>query len=116
MPGPRTLCELRAAWLEIDDESRVNEFLSMDLWQNSLQACGFKSIKLHSEKKIEYFSTVRDLMHSIKAVGANVKKAGVIKHTRKSQLEKLYRAYEIYRTSGGDIPATWDIICGVAKK
>ena len=116
VPGPKTLCELRDAWLQIDTEPRVNDFLSLDAWQNSLQACGFKTIKLHSEKKIEYFTTVRDLMHSIKAVGANVKKAGVIKHTGKSQLQQLYRAYEIYRNSEGNIPATWDIIYGVVEK
>ena len=55
-------------------------------------------------------------MHSIKAVGANKKKAGVIKHTGKSQLQQLYRAYEIYRNSEGNIPATWDIIYGVVEK
>ena len=141
VPGPRTLCELRAAWLEVDGEPRVNEFLSMDLWQNSLQACGFTSVDLHNKEKIEYFSTVKGLMHSIKSVGANIKKPSIknpstkktsliepstkgtnlkesraLMYTRKSQFEQLYRAYDTYRTTEGDIPATWDIIYGVAKK
>ena len=96
----KTLCHFADTWLQIDTEQRVNDFLSLDAWQNSLQACGLKPLSC-IVKKIEYFTTVRDLMHSIKAVGANVKKAGVIKHTGKSQLQQLYRAYEIYQPVKG---------------
>lgn len=116
VPGPRTLNELRAAWSEVDSTPRINEFLPLDHWQDSLRSCGFTAINIQRNKRIEYFSTVKDLMHSIKAVGANVKKSRDQIFTGKKQFEQLYNAYEKYRTSQGEIPATWDIIYGVAVK
>ena len=116
VPGPRTLNELQTAWLQVDSTPRINEFLPLDNWQDSLQSCGYTAINIQRNERIEYFSTVKDLMHSIKAVGANVKKAGYQTYTGKKQFEQLYNAYEKYRTSQGEIPATWDIIYGVAVK
>ena len=116
VPGPRTLHELRAAWLQIDSEPRINEFFSIDLWQDSLLSCGFTSVSLERIEKMQYFPSVKDLMRNIQAVGANVKKTGISRYTGKSQFKQLHSEYEKYRTPQGLVPATWDIIFGAAVK
>lgn len=116
VPGPRTLHELRAAWAQIDCEPRINEFFSIDLWQDSLLSCGFTSVNLERIEKMQYFPSVKDLMRNIQAVGANVKKTGISSHTGKSQFEQLHSEYEKYRTPQGLVPATWDIIFGATVK
>jgi malonyl-CoA O-methyltransferase len=116
VPGPRSLQELRAAWSEVDSQPRINEFFSIDLWQDSLRSCGFTSVNLEAIEKIQYFPSVKHLMRNIQAVGANVKRAGVSQFTGKSQFQQLYSEYEKHRTENGVVPATWDIIFGTAVK
>jgi malonyl-CoA O-methyltransferase len=117
LPGARTLYELRDAWEQVDTEPRINHFFTTDQWRLSLQSCGFEKIELDQTTKIEHFPSVRDLMKTIKAVGANIQKGDKPKpFVGRSQFDRMYKAYEKYRTEQGEIPATWDIIYGVVVK
>ena len=117
VPGPRTLFELRDAWVQIGSAAPINHFFDIEQWRHSLQSCGFEKIELYQTIKVAYYPSVRDLMKSIKTVGANIQKGEKPKpFVGRSQFDRMYKAYEKYRTEQGEIPATWDIIYGVVVK
>jgi len=117
VPGPETLWELRDAWAQINGDVHINRFFQSCQWQSALHRAGFRQIDLYSATKVEYHQSVRDLLISLKTVGANNSNNGKSKQlTGKSQFKRLYNGYEQYRTSQGKIPATWDIISGSVVK
>ena len=65
----------------------------------------------------EEHESVRELFLALKNMGAHNNNAGKVTHmTGKQQLKALYNAYEIYKLPNGQLPATWEIIFGVAFK
>jgi len=117
IPGPRTLWELRKIWADIDKDIHINRFLSVGQWQLALEASGFTHIQLSNVTKMDYHASAKDLLWSLKAVGATNHNRGKSKHlTGKSHIKRLYDAYQQYVTSEGTYPVTWDIIFGSAVK
>lgn len=117
VPGPETLNELRSAWQQVDGRVHVNRFNSLLDWQSALEKAGFNQIELQREKSIQQHQSVRELLMELKDVGAhnnNVGKQTTL--TGKQHLKALYAAYEGYRQSDGNFPATWEIIsCSAVK-
>lgn len=117
VPGPETLNELRSAWQQVDGRVHVNRFNSLSDWQSALEKAGFNQVELQSEKSIQQHQSVRELLMELKDVGAhnnNVGKQTTL--TGKQHLKALYDAYEGYRQSDGNFPATWEIIsCSAVK-
>ncbi len=131
VPGPKTLWELQDASQRAGLDSPVNHFWSIAQWQESLEHLGFKQIDLRRTTQIEYHSSVKALLQSIKAVGANTKShttqqikpgSGIVKGAKpnnpmgKSGLRELDRCYQKQRTESDTIPATWEIIVGSVMK
>ncbi|MDB9843497.1 malonyl-ACP O-methyltransferase BioC [Porticoccaceae bacterium] len=115
VPGPSTLVELREAWAEVDDAVHVNRFASLQQWQQALDGAGFSQIELKTMLVTEEHESVRELFLALKNMGAHNNNAGKVTHmTGKQQLKALYNAYEIYKLPNGQLPATWEIIFGVA--
>ena len=117
VPGPRTLCELCDAWAQVTNQSPINYFANIDEWRHSLQYAGFEKVELNQTKKVEHYLSVRHLLKTIKAVGANIQTTQKSSsYLGRSKLAEIYKAYEKHRTEQGDIPATWDIIFGIVVK
>ena len=117
VPGPQTLAELRAAWLEVDDGVHVNRFASLEQWQTAFFEAGFKTVNLQSTPEVEYHQSVRELLLELKNIGAHNNNAGKASHlTGKRQLKALYNAYEKFRLPDGTLPASWEIISGCVVK
>ena len=117
VPGPRTLIELRQAWADIDKTVHVNRFASLDRWQEALARASFSQIDLETIAVTEQHQSVRQLLLELKNVGAHNNNAGRAVHlTGKQRFQALYNAYEQYRLPNGQLPATWEIIVGTARK
>jgi malonyl-CoA O-methyltransferase len=112
--GPDTLKELRAAYEGADRRVHVNRFIDMHDLGDMLVHCGFADPVMDMEQMTLTYSTVRDLMRDLKAIGA-----GNVMHGRpaglfgKGAFATVARRYETYRRDG-KLPATFEVVYGHA--
>ncbi|NOQ65101.1 MAG: methyltransferase domain-containing protein, partial [Methyloprofundus sp.] len=64
--GSSALCELKAAWAEVDDSPHVNEFCHLETLQQKLIAAGFSNIQLESKTYQRKYANVIELMRELK--------------------------------------------------
>lgn len=113
LPVTNSLHELRASWRVIDDKSHVNEFVSVGVLQESLQQMGYQDCQISTENCVQHYATVYQLLHALKAVGANYvhgKKSSCL--TGKQRLQQLTNAYEQYRDPIKGLPVSYEIVYG----
>jgi len=110
--GPSTLCELRAAWAEVDDHQHVNEFTPL----KELQAQAAKVPGLSMEVEVRTFTMryarVGQLMSELKTLGAhnmNQKRSAGL--TSRGALQGMIEAYEAFRVDEF-LPATYEVYIG----
>jgi malonyl-CoA O-methyltransferase len=112
--GPDTLRELRAAWLQVDSHSRVNQFIDMHDIGDALTRAGFAAPVLDVERYTLSYTDVRRLAADLKAIGAHNATAGRPKGlTGPRKFAAMQAAYEKYR-DGGRLPATYEVVFGQA--
>ena len=114
--GPNTLTELHASWKEVDDFVHVNQFIAIEKLQEQLSAVG-----LHCELVVEkhqlHYSDLKSLMRELKAIGAhNINSGRNEGLTSRKRLRKLIDAYEKFRNSDGQLPASYEVVYGVVKR
>ncbi len=103
------LCELKAAWAEVDDYPHVNDFCSLFEIKQHMQAAGFVDVQLESRIYQVKYSSVIELMRELKGIGAhNVSPARNKRLTTKGQLQALLAAYP--KDKDGQITASYEII------
>lgn len=115
--GPNTLCELRNCWRQIDNHAHANTFVSVATLQNILHNNDFIT-SINTEKVIQTYSTVSQLLYYLKAIGANYvynenRSRGLLTKRKLIQLESIY---EQYRNQNNRLAATFEIIYGLAWK
>ncbi len=119
--GPDTLKELRYSWSKVDDANHVNRFIDMHDIGDALLQDGFAEPVMEAEVITVTYNSVDEIMHDLKAIGANVtadlpeknqKAKGL---TGKSILHTVRQAYEQFRQDGL-LPASYEIIYGHAWK
>jgi len=123
--GPDTLKELRHSWSTVDAEPHVNQFVDMHDIGDALLQDGFAEPVMEAEVLTVTYDGVDDLMHDLKAIGANVTAtiaqaaaddAGVKKGLGgKRALQMVRQNYEKYRQDDV-LPASYEIIYGHAWK
>lgn len=131
--GPDTLKELRSSWSKVDGASHVNRFVDMHDVGDALLQDGFAEPVMEAELMTVTYSTVDEIMHDLKAIGANVtaQLAGCeseplssrVLQSRvmarglggKSALRALRDNYEHFRQDNL-LPATYEVIYGHAWK
>ncbi|MCK5356320.1 MAG: malonyl-ACP O-methyltransferase BioC [Methyloprofundus sp.] len=107
--GESALCELKAAWAEVDDYPHVNDFCGLLELKRQLQGAGFVDVQLESKVYQFKYSHVIELMRELKGIGAhNVNQARNKRLTSKGQLQALLSAYPI--DEDGKITASYEII------
>lgn len=112
--GPKTMCELRAAWEKVDPFVHVNHF---DAQEDVVSQCeeffDIESIKQHS--LIQQHNSLSALLKELKAIGAtNVnsgRRPGLGGRERLRQLEQAYRQLSDSET----LPLTYDLIWVIAR-
>jgi malonyl-CoA O-methyltransferase len=113
--GPDTLKELKRSWSVVDSSAHVNNFIDMhDIGDQMLQS-GFQSPIMEMEKLILTYEKVVDLMHDLKAIGAQNVANRSKALTGKTKFKKMIEMYESYRENG-KLPATYEVIYGHAWK
>ncbi len=113
--GPQTLQELKTAWATVDDFSHVNEFYTVAELEVFLRQAGFRQLQIESRTYVSSYDSVLDLMHELKAIGAqNVIGERSKTITTKLQLQKMITAYETHRVNSR-IPATYECVFVQAK-
>lgn len=110
--GPDTLQELRAAWLQVDSQARVNAFLDMHDIGDALIRAGFAAPVLDVERYTLMYTDVRGLAADLKAIGARNAGSRRLKGlTTPRKFTAMQAAYEILRRDGR-LPATYEVVFG----
>lgn len=113
--GDTTLCELKKSWAEVDDYVHVNHFLDAGDWQDAFSHAGMNLTHFDVEQCELNYRDLRHLMDELKGLGAHNVNAGQKRSlTGREQIRTLIQAYEKFRNSQGQLPATWEVIYGVA--
>ena len=114
--GPNTLAELRSAWQSVDNFVHVNRFIGVEELRDRLSAAGLR-FQLTVEQHCLRYLDLKTLMRELKAIGAhnvnNGRHAGL---TGRERLRQLVAAYERFRDSDGLLPASYEVVYGVATK
>ncbi len=119
--GPDTLKELRYSWNKVDDINHVNQFIDMHDIGDALLQDGYAEPVMEAEVMTVTYDTVDEIMHDLKAIGANVTatnsqgKRSSRGLTGKSVLQTVRQAYESFRNDDV-LPATYEIVYGHAWK
>jgi malonyl-CoA O-methyltransferase len=114
--GENSLAELSSVFNQLDDLPHINNFHSEPAINNALATAGFKNIASKIETTTQHFDNVKELLNSIKGVGASYKTNGKQKFLGKNYFQKIE---EIYRKKYADekgLPLSWNIIYVSASK
>lgn len=115
--GPDTFRELHEAFNEaylsrgLHPQRHGLTFHAMDQWNTLLQQAGFHKITYERILIKEVHASVREFLHSVKAVGASTSEAKSLQGIGPRRLfADMYRAYEQRFTTDGGVTATYEIL------
>ena len=119
--GPDTLKELRYSWSKVDECNHVNQFVDMHDIGDALLQDGFAEPVMEAEVIRLTYQSVDEIMHDLKAIGANVTADSPQNNqlakglSGKSVLHTVRQAYEPFRQDNL-LPVSYEIIYGHAWK
>jgi malonyl-CoA O-methyltransferase len=132
--GPDTLKELRHSWSKVDASNHVNSFIDMHDIGDALLQDGFAEPVMEAEVMTVTYASVDEIMHDLKAIGANIRgrvndsesESSLSSNTirrgmagkglgGKSALQAVRDNYEHFRQDNL-LPASFEIIYGHAWK
>jgi biotin biosynthesis protein BioC len=112
-----SLSELRAAWRDVDHQDHVNPFIRRETLQYLCDACGFKSSGWQERQHRLYFSSLSELLMSLKGIGASQvtghKNSGL---GGRNRLHLLDEAYKKKQSSCGELPLSYEVCYGVLTR
>ena len=112
--GPDTLMELRESWGEVDDYTHVSPFADMHDIGDGLVRAGLVEPVLDVLRYTLTYPDLRELMHDLKAIGAQNATAGRPRGlTGRQRLQAVEQAYERHRRDGR-LPASYEVVFGQA--
>ncbi|TQV89717.1 malonyl-ACP O-methyltransferase BioC [Aliikangiella coralliicola] len=115
--GPDTLIELKESWRQVDKSVHVNEFIDMHIVGDQVFNAHFENTVMDRDVITLTYKTLIGLMRDLKAIGAHnidsERQRGLL---GKGKFNQLNQAYEKYRWSDGNLPATYEVIYGHAWK
>ena len=112
--GPDTLFELRDALSKVDDHERVNHFIDMHHYGDSLLKIGFSDPVVDNEKIIIEYQSFSDVLKSLKKIGANTVEKITDKKLSRSDYRTVLDGYGINENS--NYPVTYEVLYGLAWK
>tara|TARA_R110002049_G_scaffold75269_2_gene193683 strand:+ start:28 stop:819 length:792 start_codon:yes stop_codon:yes gene_type:complete len=108
--APRTLYELREAFVAVDDDEHVLRFLQPQDWLDAAREAGFR-VEYHSREAIPVLAPdLRGIVRHIKGIGANRIDTRARRALTRAQWRTLEAAYEGHRRPDGMLPATYDVL------
>jgi malonyl-CoA O-methyltransferase len=113
--GPDTLKELRASWATVDDRIHVNTFLDLHDVGDAMLRVKLAEPVMDMEHITLTYRYSMDLMRDLKGLGAHNLNPGRQQGlTGPRRLKTMMEAYEQFRSSDGQLPATYEVIYGHA--
>lgn len=113
--GPDTLKELRASWAAADDREHVKGFIDMHDIGDAVMRAGFADPVMDAEVLRLTYADAMLLMRDLKRLGAHNSTYGRPRGlTGKGRLRRVIQAYERFRTADGVLPASYEVIYGLA--
>lgn len=114
--GPATLTELKSSWQQSDKAVHVNSFVGEEVIRQALQRAGFYDITILTDNIVNYYSSPKQLMVSLKGMGAhNMNQGRRLGLTGVKSFKAMLKVYESLRTEQG-VPATFQAVYVYAKK
>ena len=108
--GPRSLWELRKAFLAVDEHEHVNRFPDPAQLAREARSAGFNEVDLETETVHWQYRELSRLLRELKAIGAhNVNSGAPAGLLGRAALRRLFVAYEEHRAQGL-LPATYEVI------
>jgi len=115
--GQRTLCELRQSWAAVDGYVHVNRFMPAEHWREAFVRAGFHFELFAVEPEVLFYRDLRHLTSELKGLGAhNVNEGRNRGMTGREHIRRLIAAYDEFRDGSGQLPATWEVVYGVATR
>jgi len=113
--GPDTLKELRAAWHAVDADPHVHAFIDMHDLGDALVRARFADPVMDVEPLTLTYADVSGVLRDLKAIGAhNAVAARRSTLTGKTHFARFAEAYESFRRSDGQLPASYETVYGHA--
>jgi len=111
-----TLCEMKEAWHQVDENQHVNEFASWQELGDTVNASDFNVIKIDQVTHKDYHPNVRSLTDSLKRIGAhNITQGRAKGLTSPATIKRFKQAIEKYRDEQG-LPASYQVFSCVLEK
>jgi malonyl-CoA O-methyltransferase len=108
-----TLGELKNAWLAVDDDNHVHQYLTINDVMTSIETMNWSCSALEQEQHIFEFESVKDLARELKLLGANYvkdrKQKGLMSKSKWQKMERSYREQRSHHKSRDTIPATYNV-------
>ncbi|WP_417579603.1 malonyl-ACP O-methyltransferase BioC [Nitrincola sp.] len=108
--GPKSLCEMRAAWQSVDQLPHVNRFVALEPLL-ALQPPGLQLLKSQTAFYTLTYPDLRAVMKALKMLGASAVEgrqslAGL---GGRDRLQQLTRAYDHFRQQDGCLPVSYEV-------
>jgi len=101
--------ELQQSWRSLDSQQHVNQFLNRHDWQSAAQTLGF-TVQSTEQTYTTWHANVRELLGSIKAIGANVvTKTGNHGSISRANLQVLQHHYQQSFGVQGRLPLSYQV-------
>lgn len=114
--GPATLAELKHAWQQVDHYVHVNRFAPLASLQQAAAQAQLACIAEREAVHTLYFADLRELRHSLKALGAqNMNPGQATGLTGRQRLQAFSAAYEALRVPRG-LPVSYQVYYVVLQK
>ena len=113
--GPDTLRELREAWMTIDQQPHVIDFVDMHDLGDMLMQAGFLEPVMDVDRHTLTYSNVIGLLRDLHGIGSrNIHGQRSRGLMGRGQLRKLEQSYQKFADASGRLPASYEVVYGHA--
>ncbi|WP_330924880.1 malonyl-ACP O-methyltransferase BioC [Candidatus Sororendozoicomonas aggregata] len=106
-----TMVELKTAWQQVDDESRMNRFKTLAEKQQVFEQLHMPLNHVHRRWETLFYPSVRAMLGELKALGVNVAQSPARGLMTRHKLNALGNAYEVHRQPQG-LPLSYEVVYG----
>jgi malonyl-CoA O-methyltransferase len=111
-----SLGEIAEAWRGVNENKHVNRFLSETDIKTALRQSGMIIEQFHVQLEIMHYASVKDVMQSLKGIGANHVHDKRSKITTRSELLAFKDNFEKQRDQNGLLPLSYNIAYCLLRK
>ncbi len=115
--GPQTLFELKQAWAQIDTLVHVNQFQTLQNWNQAIAYSGLQVLQARQQTRVLYFEQLRQLAQELKSLGAHNMNSGQRQSlTSRRDWLALQQAYHDMHGADKGLPASYEVYYWLLQK